>query len=143
MSNEVMRTEIMEAVNAGKRAIFTLRAAEGKLNSARNWGIFDMLGGGFLINMIKHSNMNSASGYLEEAKRDLLEFQRELKDVQMNVQLDIHVGNFLTFADFFFDGIIADYLVQSKIAEARAQISSAINQVEQIVRDLQSEYDRW
>ena len=46
------------------------------------------------------------------------------------------MSDFLTFADFFFDGVIADYLVQSKIAEARAQVSDAIYQVERLLRDL-------
>ena len=42
-----MRQEISEAIRAGERALSSLRAAQDKLGSARNWGIFDMLGGGF------------------------------------------------------------------------------------------------
>ena len=50
----------------------------------------------------------------------------------------IDIGGFLTFADFFFDGIIADWLVQSKIQEARRQVADAINQVEWILGSLRS-----
>ncbi len=43
MSNEVMRREMKEAMDAGERALSSLRSAQEKLNSAGNWGIFDML----------------------------------------------------------------------------------------------------
>lgn len=42
---------------------------------------------------------------------------------------EMEVGSFLSFADFFFDGFVADYLVQSKI-------SDAIYKVEQIMNEL-------
>lgn len=48
MSNEMMKREMQEAVQAGERALQSLYAARDKLGSARNWGIFDMLGGGFI-----------------------------------------------------------------------------------------------
>lgn len=63
-------------------------------------------------------------------------FQKELKDVNVPLDLRIEVGSFLSFADFFFDGFVADYLVQSKISEAKSQISDAIFRVEQILREL-------
>ena len=86
--------------------------------------------------MIKHSRMNDASALMENARADLLVFQRELRDVCVPTEFRMEVSDFLTFADFFFDGVIADYLVQSKIAEARAQVSDAIYQVERLLRDL-------
>ena len=53
----------------------------------------------------------------------------------MDIRLE--VGDFLTLADFFFDGFVADYLVQTKISEAKRQISIVIGRVEQILADLQ------
>lgn len=63
MSNEMMKREMQEAVQAGERALQSLYAARDKLGSARNWGIFDMLGGGFISDLVKHSKMNDASAY--------------------------------------------------------------------------------
>jgi len=48
----------------------------------------------------------------------------------------LEIGDFLTFADYFFDGLIADWLVQSKIQDAKAQVENAIIQVRQIREDL-------
>ena len=142
MSDYMLDKEIDEAIASGERALLSLKEAQNKLNSARNWGIFDMLGGGLITDIIKHSKMNDASAYLEEAKRDLLVFQRELQDVQGAIDLKVEVDGFLTFADFFFDGIIMDYVVQSKIAEARRQIEQAIPLVEKLVNDLKYYYGR-
>ncbi len=142
MNDYMQEKEIKEAIDSGERALISLKEAQNKLNSARNWGIFDMLGGGLITDLIKHSKMNDASTYLEEAKRDLLVFQKELQDVQGTIDLKVDVDGFLTFADFFFDGIIMDYVVQSKIAEARRQIEQAIPLVEGLVNDLKYHYGR-
>ncbi len=142
MDGYMLDKEIDEAIVSGERALASLKTAQEKLNSARNWGIFDMLGGGLLADIMKHSKMNDASVYLEEAKRDLLVFQKELQDVQGTIDLKVDVDGFLTFADFFFDGIIMDYMVQSKIAEARSQIEQAIPLVEKLLDDLKFHYGR-
>ncbi len=136
MDNNMMNKEVREAINAGERALYSLREAKNNLQSAKNWGIFDMFGGGFLADVMKHSKMNNASTYMENAKYDLQVFQRELRDVYINLDMKVDVSGFLSFADFFFDGIVADYLVQSRIGEARRQVDSAIYQVENILADL-------
>ena len=41
-------------------------------------------------------------------------------------EIHIRVDGFLTFADFFFDGLIADWLVQSRLKETREEIDNAI-----------------
>ena len=42
-----LEKEKREAVIAGRRALTSLRAAQEDLNSAKNWGLWDMFGGGF------------------------------------------------------------------------------------------------
>lgn len=140
MDDYMLDKEIQEAIISGEKALSSLKRAQEKLSSARSWGFFDMFGGGFVTNLIKHSKMNDASSYMEEAKRDLLVFQRELKDVQGTVDLKVDVSGFLSFADFFFDGIVADYLVQTKIEEARQQVAQAISIVERLLYDLKAQY---
>ena len=136
MSNEILRKEMNEAIQAGERALYSLKNAEEKLNSAGNWGIFDMFGGGLFSTIIKRSKMDDAQSLIETAKTDLMIFQKELKDVNIPLSLRVEVGSFLSFADFFFDGFVADYLVQSKITDAKSQVSDAIYRVEQLLREL-------
>ena len=131
MSNEIMRREMKEAIDAGERALRTLRSAQEKLK-------FDMLGGGLFSTIMKRSKMDDAKNLMESAKMDLKRFQKELKDVNIPLDLRMEVGSFLSFADFFFDGFVADYLVQSKISDAKEQVSDAIYKVESILKELKS-----
>ena len=127
---------INDAIAAGEQALSSLYAAKQKLDSAKGWSWVDLFGGGFITDMIKHSKMEDASQYMEDAKYHLKIFQQELRDVQLSVDLDMDVSSFLSFADIFFDGLIADYLVQSKIEDARRQVADAIQQVSDILERL-------
>ena len=121
--------EINEAYAAGERALESLYAAQDYLRSAGNWGIFDMLGGGFISTMAKRSKMRDANACMEQAQYDLQRFQQELRDVTAIPGLYLEMDDFLGFADWFFDGLLADLLVQSRIREAQAKVDAAIEQV--------------
>ena len=136
MTNEMR--EIREAIQAGERALTSLRKAEEKLTSASNWGLWDIFGGGLISGIAKHNKMNEATTYMEEAKRNLTIFQRELRDVNGTYNLSLDIGGFLSFADFFFDGVIADYLVQTKIHDAKIQVQDAIRSVSGILAQLRT-----
>ena len=130
--------ERQEAIRAGERALSSLQDTQQYLGNARLWGIVDLFGGGGLTGLFKHSQLGKAQRSLERAKADLKSFQRELRDVYGLENIRIDISGFLTFADFFFDGIIADYLVQSKIRNARSQVQEAIEQVSRILDSLRS-----
>ena len=121
--------EINEAYAAGERALQSLYAAQDYLRSAGNWGIFDMLGGGFISTMAKRSKMRDANACMEQAQYDLQRFQQELRDVTSIPGLYLEMDDFLGFADYFFDGFLADLLVQSRIREAQEKVDTAIEQV--------------
>ena len=91
---------------------------------------------------MKHIRIGDAKNNLERAKSDLYRFSRELEDVRELEGLNIEIGNFLTFADFFFDGFLADIMVQSKIKKAQGDIDNAIFRVENILSRLH-EYRRY
>lgn len=128
--------ERQEAIDAGNRALYSLRAAQDQLNSAKNWGIVDILGGGLITSLVKRSKMDAAQRNMEQAKRDLQTFSKELRDVSQYISLDFNNEGFLRFADYFFDGVVADWLVQDRINNARQQVDEAIRRVEQILRQL-------
>ena len=129
--------EKREAINAGNRALNSLRTAQENLNSAKNWGLVDMFGGGFFTTMLKHSKMDQARQNMEQAKYDLCNFSKELNDVNMAYDLNIDIGDFLSFADYFFDGFVVDWMVQDRINTAKCQLDEAIRRTEYIVNQLQ------
>lgn len=128
--------EKQEAIDAGNKALRSLRKAQENLGSAKNWGIFDMLGGGFISTMVKHSKVDNAKEYMEQAKYDLRDFSKELNDVNIACNLHIETGDFLSFADWFFDGFIVDWMMQDRISQASQQVEEAIRRVEDILRQL-------
>ena len=129
--------EKREAIEAGRRALNSLRTAKENLNSAKNWGLVDMFGGGFFTTLLKHSKMDQAKRNMEQAKYDLRSFSRELNDVNMACNLNINTGDFLSFADYFFDGFVVDWVVQDRINNAKRQVEEAIRRTESIVNQLQ------
>ena len=143
MNGKSEETEIREAIAAGRKTLYYLENAQGYLSSAKNWGIWD-LRGGFFVDMMKHSKLDDAQDAMEQARYEMRNFRRELKDVQVPLDFRVDIDGFLSFADFFFDGIIADWLVQSRIQESREQVEEAIDMVTEILEDLErmKEYSR-
>ena len=134
--NDIERREIQEAISAADDALYHLESARKYLGSAGNWGLLDIFGGGMITGLVKHSRMGNAEREVQEAKYALQKFSKELRDV--SGYSSIHINDFLTFADFVFDGFLADVLVQSKISEAKRQCDDAIRQVTAIRRELAS-----
>ena len=130
------RREINEALYAGQEALDCLSEARDCLNSAGNWGLLDILGGGMLTTFIKRSKMKDADALVQQARSALKRFQRELTDVENIPEFHIETGDFLSFADYFFDGFLADMMVQSKINEAKRQVDDAIRKVNYIMGQL-------
>lgn len=133
-----LQKEKREAIEAGQRALSSLYQARENLNSAKNWGLWDMFGGGAISSLVKRSKMDRAKQNMEQAKYDLQNFSRELADVNGVYHLNIETEGFLSFADWFFDNIIIDWMIQDRINKARDQVDEAIARVEDIVRQLEN-----
>lgn len=130
--------EINEAIRAGERALSSLREAQRQLNSAGNWGLVDIFGGNTVSGLMKHMKVNNAQRCVEDARRDLESFRNELGDIRDIENLHVDIDGFLTFADFFADGFLADIFVQSKIRDGQRQVQEAIRRVEDILRRLRN-----
>ena len=134
--NEIERKEVREAIDAADDALYHLKEARSYLSSASNWGLFDLLGGGAISGLLKHSKMGKAEAEVNAAKASLDRFSRELHDVRG--YSSIHIDGLLTFGDFFFDGFLMDVIVQSKINDAKKQCDKTIKQVENIKKELEA-----
>ena len=128
--------ERQEAIIAGMRAKNSLNNALNALNSARGWGIYDILGGETISTFIKHSKMNKASGYLEEAKQDLKIFSDELQDVRGLDSINLSTRDVWGLSDWIFDSFLTDWIVQGRINDAREQVQQTLKQVDSILEKL-------
>ena len=137
------KKEVREAIQAGEAALESMEMARKELGSARNWGLFDIFGGGMLSTFVKHSKMDEASYYMEEAKRSIAVFERELKDVSLSADFSIEVGSFMRFVDIFMDNVFVDFMVQSQINDAIASLDQVSERIRSILEKLYLILEDW
>lgn len=128
--------EIDEAIKAGEALSYALGRVQDSLRSAGNWGTWDILGGGMVSTMIKHSKIDDAQREINNARSLINRFHRELQDIGENMILNIEIGSFLTFADYLFDGLFVDLAVQSKIRKAQNKVDITMHKVSIVLKDL-------
>lgn len=130
--------ELKEAINAGKRVLSELGGVKDSLNSASGWGTWDILGGGFMSDMIKHSHLDDAKNRLNNVQSLMRNFRTELSDVNMNLDIHIDTDGFMKFADFFFDGLFADISMQNRISDSQESVASSKQKLENTISKLES-----
>jgi len=133
--------EIGEALSAGKGVMGLLTDASNSLQRAENWGNWDMWANGGLISThIKHSYVDEARNFIHHANRQLQLFQKELADLKQSADIHIDISETLKMADYWFDGLITDWLVQGKIMNAQEKTLDALHQIRIVVKALEADY---
>ena len=125
--------EIREAIRAGERALDSLKEADRQLSSAGTWGLIDIFGGNTFSGLMKHMRQNNASRYVDDARRDMAAFRDELGDIRDLENLNVDIDGFLTFADFFFDGLFTDWAVLDHINQAQSRVENTKGQIKRVL----------
>ncbi len=133
--------EIKEAIAAGNQVYDSLITIKRSLDKAHGWGTFDILGGGLISDMAKHSNIRDAKAQIQNLNYLFNKFTRELKDVNTTMTIEINISDTLKFADYFFDGFISDFMVQSRINRSLDQVRNAISSVSSQLNQLHNQLD--
>lgn len=137
----ILVKEIREALSAGKSVMLSLQDASHSLEKAENWGNWDLWGGGGLISThIKHEHVDDAKRSIGAVNHMMRTFRDELADLERSVDIQVDISSMLKFGDYWFDGLITDWVVQKRIKNAQDQTLEAIHQVRSIVNMLQGEY---
>jgi hypothetical protein len=134
---EALLREIDEACAQGNQARTHLHSIRRSLSGAQSWGVLDMFGGGFMATRVKHDRIDEARARLPDAQVAIMEFQRELADVEMQIAIELDIPSFSRFADHFFDGLIFDWRVQSKIKKSHDSVIHALAQVSEVLERLE------
>ncbi len=113
--------ELDEAIRAGDTVEHGLEGVVTSLESAHGWGVWDMLGGGLISTAIKHGKIDEARQAIFEVQAQINHFKREMLDVTQSTNLDVGITPFESFADYIFDGLIVDWVVQAKIDKSLEQ----------------------
>lgn len=135
--------EIGEAIAAGDEVIAGLDGVIAYFKSAGNWGIVDLIGGGLIVTAVKHSKIDRAKAAIHEVQTRLGRFRRELADLRTGPEapLGVEISSFEKFADYLFDGLIFDWIVQSKIGRSLAAARDMRDRMAALVADLRRRYE--
>ncbi|WP_028977282.1 hypothetical protein [Sporolactobacillus terrae] len=131
--------EHKEAIAAGQQAHEALEHAQASLNTAKNWSNLDLFGGGFISTAMKHERMDGARGDIHDAQQALRRFEKELSDVTGASFSELESNGLLTFADYFFDNVVTDWMVHTKIQKSSAQIERILQQIAQLLDQLRQQ----
>ena len=140
--------ELKEALEAGRAVREEMEAAVASLKKAKTWGVVDLVGGGLIITAVKHSKIDRANESVHRIQHLLRNFQRELEDVPYGARdrMAVEKTGFTTFADYFFDGLIFDWVVQSKInrsldnvLEVKEKIGGVVDVLERQLRSKEAD----
>jgi len=135
-SLEVQAKELGEAISAGQNAERIANEIMNSLSSAESWGTWDILGGGIIADAVKHSHLDEAQVKVERLQEALRRFKTELADVEIIADMHVNIDGFLRFADYFFDGLFADWSVLNRISESQEQVSRVKNQIGAVLNKL-------
>ena len=130
---ESQKKELQEAISAGNAALSTTQQVLSSLDSAEGWGTWDLFGGGLVANLAKHSHLDEAQGAIEQLQSQLRRFKTELADVTIQADMQVNVDGFLRFADYFFDGLFADWAVLDKINQSQSQVQNTKSQIASVL----------
>ena len=128
--------EIKEAVSAGTRALGTAVSILSSLDSAQNWGTWDLVNGGLIAGMAKHSYLDEAQDKVITLQSQLRKFKTELTDITIQTDMKVNVDGFLRFADYFYDGLFSDWAVLDRIGQSKSSVHSVKTKIENVLSQL-------
>ncbi len=140
-AQKIQKVEIREAIAAGSRALSSADYILSSLDTAQDWGTWDLLGGGLISTLAKHSSLDEAQDEVQQLQTELRRFKTELADVTIHTDMQVNVDGFLRFADYFFDGLFADWAVLDKISQSQSSVQTTKNQIESVLSMLRSMED--
>lgn len=132
------KKELGEALDAGKRALAAAGRARNELAEADSLATWDLLGGGFLVDLAKHDHLGAAQNQVEQLQVELRRFKTELADVTVQADIRVKLDGFTQFADFIFDGIFADAAVANHISKALGQVEKTGREIEEVLGRLEA-----
>ncbi len=138
--NRALQRELGEAWAAGDEASESLDLVIKSLKTAEGWGVYDMVAGGMFATAIKHSHLGKAKTAMDDAVFELRLFEDELKDASFGGKvLSPEISGFNRFGDYLLDGLIFDWVVQSKIGKSLKSCIKAQTSVKSIMGRLDRE----
>lgn len=125
--------EMEESIESGNILYEEIAYTKEILQSAKNWGTIDLLGGDFISSIAKHEKVDQAQNQFIRISNLLSNFNKELKDINID---SLNFSNTMKTFDIFFDNIFTDISVNSQISNSYEDICKLQRDVDIILKKL-------
>lgn len=139
MDKKLALRKIDRTIKSGDIAYIKLKEVSNLLNSARRWGLLDIVKGKYLTTFIKQRKLRQAERVSIDAEKAVREFAYNLTEVSEFVDIEIGMSTSYVFLDYFLDNPIVDILVQGQINNNRRKIEEALRDVQRDIDKLKKE----
>lgn len=127
------KIELDEAINQGEKCILIIGKIEENLEAAIRFGVYDIIGGGFLSQTIKNSRIDDVEMELNGLIYIIDKFKKELNNVNLKIPKSIlEIDNFTYTLNIVFDKLFSDISLQGKMKSALKNIVNYKNEIEGI-----------
>lgn len=130
--------ELEEAIAAGTAALRIASEVVRSLKHVEGLGLFERLGGGFLMDMAKQEVLDDAQKNVEQLQIQLQRFNKELADVKIRDNMAATVGRLLKFTDTYFENLLTVETPVDRLQESARQVDETRDLLLGILRQLQS-----
>lgn len=127
------KIELDEAIKQGEKCILIIRKIKENLEGAIRFGVYDILGGGFLSQTIKNSRIDDVEMELNGLIYIMDKFKEELNNINVNIPKSIlEIDNFTYTLNLVFDKLFSDISLQGKMKSALKNIVNYNSEIEEI-----------
>ena len=148
LQNQIKMLNPLQAqLNNKQRVLNCLKSAYTDLDNAynqlqgassnNNWDMF--MGGGMILDSIKHSQMSGARDAVNRAHQNI-DMARSL-DPQLP-GIDAFVQDFSLFFNIMFDNIFTDWNIQNKINNSLNSVANSLSELDNTISKVQLDIDR-
>lgn len=134
--------ELLDAKNQAELVLSLIDQALSKLNTAKNWGIYDIFTGGMFSSMIKRGHLRDVNDLLDNIDQQLYKLNAELDDIEVNSIDGFSVDTVSEVLDVWLDNIFTDISVQNDIQKVRQQLEELSTQIDDLANRLVYELNK-
>ena len=135
---EGQKREIREVLQAGSRALSTVKSILDDLDDAESFAAWDTFGGGSRYHdRMKHDYLDEAQAKINRLQIELRSFKTELSDVKIYANIQVQIEKCLKFADYCYDGLFTDWAVMDKIGQSVNKVRNTQNEITAIISKLE------
>lgn len=134
---QIQIRETNEAMAAGRSILGQLENIERSLDDAQacaQWDLFTRKS--IITHIAKWTYLDDAQMHAQKLEALVRRFKAELSDLSIQTDFSLPGSDGLRFADWFFDGLIVDWTVLSRIQEAQGNLSPSRYQVQNLLGEL-------